>query len=99
MDSEREDLYAHVYSVSPSKGDCVDRILVESEPSCVDDYIKQLGSTLQEVVSYNGKLIRSGRLCVCYFFPQARQLCIYKQFGLDDDLIPYMYVTNWSMQV
>ena len=88
VDSEREDLYAHVFSVSPSEGDCVDRVLVESKPSCVDDYIKQLGSTLQEVVSYNGKLIRSGRLCVCYFF-QARQLCIYKQFGLDD--IRYSY--------
>ena len=60
VDSERENLYAHVFSVSPSESNCVDRVLVESEPSCVDDYIKQFGSTLREVVSYNGKLIRSG---------------------------------------
>ena len=72
VDREREDLYAHVFGVSPSESDCMDRVLVESEPSCVDDYIKQLGSTLREVVSYNGKLIRSGRLYT--FFPSKTAL-------------------------
>ena len=63
VDNKQEDLYAHVFSVSLGESECVERVILESEPSSVEDYINQLDSTLREVVSYNGKLVRSNN---CY---------------------------------
>ena len=63
VDSKREDLYAHVFSVSLGESECVERVMLESEPSSVEDYINQLDSTLREVVSYNGKHVRSNKYC------------------------------------
>lgn len=63
VDNKQEDLYAHVFSVSLGESECVERVMLESEPSSVEDYINQLDSTLREVVSYNGKLVRSNN---CY---------------------------------
>lgn len=57
VDARREELYAHVFSVGPQEGSFVDRV-VEDEPSCIDDYFNQLGTTLREVVSYKGHLLR-----------------------------------------
>lgn len=57
VDSKSEELYAHVFSVGPDESSCVKRI-VEVEVTSVDGYINQLGHTLKEMVSYNGKLVR-----------------------------------------
>ncbi len=57
VDGKGEELYAHVFSVSADEEDCVRRV-VKTEVTGVDGYINQLGSTLREVVSYNGKLVR-----------------------------------------
>lgn len=57
VDDKKEELYAYVFSVGPNESDYVKRV-VDTEHSSVEDYINQLGTTLREVVSYRGKLVR-----------------------------------------
>ncbi len=58
VDSRREELYAHVFSVGPGEEESVKRVVEADELTGVDGYINQLRCTLKEVVSYNGKLVR-----------------------------------------